>query len=156
MRFRARLRCLTRIDAIGSVVGGWSAAFTWRWAAFDSAIRRCEQAAEVFDFLEFFRVVEDRCSPALEVLDVPLARVVECVVGFAQARLEAVIKVRVFHDVHELAHLAVDGVAAAVVGDVDERPSPVQAAPAPGIFVADPDVQLTGSERENDVFASYR
>ena len=111
-----------------------------------------QEPAQVFDFLEFFRVVEDGCSPALEVLDVPVARVVERVVGFAQAGLEAVVEVGMFHDVHELAHLAVDGVAAAVVGDIDERPGPVQASPPPGVFVADPDIELAGPQRENDVF----
>ena len=57
-----------------------------------------------------------------------------------------------FHDVHELAHLAVDRVAAAVVGDVDQRPRPVQGSPPLGVLVADPDIQLTGSQRENHVF----
>ena len=75
------------------------------WDIGDGAIRRSSQrlclcqppfqeAAEVFDLFHFFGVVKDRFGPPLEILDVRVAGIVERVVGFAQARLKAIVEVR--------------------------------------------------------------
>jgi len=88
---------------------GWNTAFGRKGPAeagtptsqikIDKALGRApdpffEQPAEVFELPGFLRVVEDRFGPPLEVLDVPIAGVVERADSFAQARLKTKVNVQ--------------------------------------------------------------